>query len=651
MARRLMAGHRSLEPAVVVRIHPGQSSVLASAPPLQGRFSGSGFARGSLLLVLASFTLLSRPCPATARQDPRHDGVAERDAGVDSVALIRKAREAQKRFERLHRNHLPRSSTLWQGGCDERLGQMCLRFDASRVWKPGPEDPEVTTRREELLELLGGVGTLVPGDRWVMAQRIRYLGDLSRWSEALTVARGCAGDPEWWCAALRGYVHHRSGRILEAEEAFGESLDLMPPERASQWKDPRILLDYQGTQWLKSPGLLSPEMAIQRFWTLADPLFLTPGNERLTEHFARRFAASLLQDSELTLGVDWEEHLETILVRYGFGVGWERSRPGIGEAGGGGVVEHHHPDSRGLLPPAEALADPSGLPEGIWVPQDRHPRSASAPVPATLLVDGRAATAVFRREGDLLVVASYDAPVDTLLRNRSPGSPGNGGKGGVLPPFGESLLAGASTDTLSGMFLLPDTGAWAPLGVIGTGGRGVLQLRAPPGRYLLSVESWNPVGRWGARVRHGIVADEVPPDVPVLSDLVLLDPASEVPEALEDALPWMRAGLEVTGEEKVGVGWEVYGLGFRQETLTFRLRLIREEESIVRRALERLGLFDREPILTLSWGEEEPVGTGPLFRAVELDLPSMDPGRYVLQLELDIPGRTRVLSHRRLIVR
>jgi len=599
--------------------------------------------------MLASLTLLSEPWAAAALQIPDGDSAARRGAKADSLELIRKARAAQKSFERFHRTHLHRSSALWEGRCDERLGPMCLRFDASRGWKPTPEDPEVTARRRELLEVLETVGSLIPGDRWVRAQRIRYLGDLSRWPEAQTVARGCMGDPEWWCDALRGYVYHRSGQTLEAAEAFGAALDLMDPELASRWRDPRALLDYQGIQWLENPGPLSREQAVRRFWTLADPLFLTPGNERLTEHFARRFAPDLLKDSELTLGVDWEEHLETILVRYGFGVGWERSSSGIRELDGGGVVEHHHPESRGLLPAAEALVDPSGLAEGVWVPEDDHPHSASAPVLATLLVDGKVATAVFRREGELLVVASYDVPTDTLLRTRFSGSPGNG-DGEAGPPFGQSLLHGASADTVSGMFLLADTGGWAPLGVMSGGGRGVLQLRAPPGRYLLSVETWNPAGRWAARVRHGIVAMELPPDVPVLSDLVLLDPVPEVPERLEDALPLMRAGSVVAGGDSVGVGWEVYGLGFRQESLTFRLRMFREEESILRRVLKRLGLFDREPILTLSWTEDGPENPGSFFRAVALDLPPMDSGRYVLQLELDIPGRTEVLSHRRLIV-
>ena len=53
---------------------------------------------------------------------------------------------------------------------------------------------------------------------------------------------------------------------------------------------------------------------------------------------------------------------------------WERTWPGMQETAGGSVVEHHHPESRGLLPPLEALEDPGGLPRGVWFPEDDRPR-------------------------------------------------------------------------------------------------------------------------------------------------------------------------------------------------------------------------------------------------------------------------------------
>jgi hypothetical protein len=94
----------------------------------------------------------------------------------------------------------------------------------------------------------------------------------------------------------------------------------------------------------------------------------------------------------------------------------------------------------------------------------------------------------------------------------------------------------------------------------------------------------------------------------------------------------------------------VYGLGYRQEPLSFRLSLKAEEGGLIRRALKRIGLFNQAPALTLSW-EEAGVGDGGLlFRAVDVDLPPLEPGRYVLTLEMSIPNRSKVVAHRRIRV-
>jgi hypothetical protein len=518
-------------------------------------------------------------------------------------------------------------------------------------WAPVPEDRKVEDGRRELLDTLRKVAELIPGDLWILGQRIRYLGDEGRWAEALRVSRECRGGEPWWCPALRGYVLHRSGQAHEAAEAFAVALEQMDAKQATEWRDPSILLDYPSSRWIRDPEGIPPSEALDRFWRLADPLLLTPGNERLTEHFARRFGAFLYDDTTLTLGVPWGRSLEELLLRYGFTAGWERGWPGMNELSGGSVVEHHHPESRGLLPPLEALEDPAGLPRWVWVPEDDRPRSACAPVLAPLVVEGQAQTALLRRGIDLLVVAAYAVPPDTLLLKRRPtGADGPGTPPEVRPVPWEPSVEWASPDTLSGLFLLADTGGWAPLSALSRGAEGVIQLRAPPGGYLLTLETWNPSGRWATRVRHGIRGEAIPPDVPSLSDLLILRRGPGLPENLSQALPRLRPRTDLLGGEPLTVGWEVYGLGYRQEPLSFRLSLREEEGGLIRRALKRIGLFNQTPALTLSW-EESGVGNGGLlFRAVDVDLPPLEPGRYVLTLEMSIPNRSKVLSHRRIRV-
>lgn len=573
----------------------------------------------------------------------------------DSAQLRRQAQRAQADFEVVHRANLPRARQDWSGSCDEQLGRICLRFSGGGRWDPAEEHPRVAAAREDLLEALRRIGEVLPGDLWILGQRVRYLGDVGRWSQAEDLARGCTGGAAWWCPALLGYVLHRSGNTPEALDAFARALGSMDREEARTWSDPQRIVEYPILRWLRNPAGLTRDDALRRFWTLADPLYLTPGNERLAEHYSRLFASSLYGRTALTMGLSWGRPFEELLLRYGFIAGWERTLPGMGEPPGGSVVEHYHPESRGLLPPLEALERPSRLAEGAWEPQDDRPRSSSAPVLAPLILAGAGQTAVLRRGADLLVLAGYEAPQDTLLEQRRPKAgtlawvhgPRGGGR---LPPLGAGDPGEAGADTLTGLFLVAEGGDTVSLAALGEGGEGVLQLRAPPGRYLLSLELWSPQGRWGARFRHGVEAEPIPADVPTLSDLLLLRRGEELPGSLREALPRMRPGTRLEPGTPLTVAWEVYGLGDRREPLTFRLSLVEENASFLRRALSRTGLLQKPPVLTLTWEEGSSDHGEPLFRAVDLDLPPVGPGTYLLRLEMDIPYRTMAISQRRMTV-
>ena len=78
--------------------------------------------------------------------------------------------------------------------------------------------------------------------------------------------------------------------------------------------------------------------------------------------------------------------------------------------------------------------------------------------------------------------------------------------------------------------------------------------------------------------------------------------------------------------------------------------MIEEEGSLIRRALERIGLFRKGPELSLSWPEDASGDDGLLFRAIDVDLPPLDAGKYILRLEMEIPYRSTVVSNRRIEV-
>jgi hypothetical protein len=143
-------------------------------------------------------------------------------------------------------------------------------------------------------------------------------------------------------------------------------------------------------------------------------------------------------------------------------------------------------------------------------------------------------------------------------------------------------------------------------------------------------------------------APAIPPDVPALSEILLLRAAESPPTELEEALARIQPTIRLPAGEPLTVAWEVYGLGRRREPLTFRISLVEESGGLIRSALKRVGLFRRSPALSLTWSEGGAEGEEPLFRAVDLELPALAPGRYLLRLEMELPYRSKVMSNRRL---
>ena len=118
----------------------------------------------------------------------------------------------------------------------------------------------------------------------------------------------------------------------------------------------------------------------RRFWILADPLFLTPGNESWAEHVSRHVWSRILARAPVVGDmVRWGEDLEQLTVRYGVPVARTRT-PGT-MSREGTLVEHYDPDQLVFTPP-ELLSrglPPTPLPGRPWELDRRRARSGFAP--------------------------------------------------------------------------------------------------------------------------------------------------------------------------------------------------------------------------------------------------------------------------------
>jgi hypothetical protein len=556
----------------------------------------------------------------------------------DSATVLDRARSAQRSFEGVRLRYLPLIFSNPGGACDDRVGRMCWTHDSGSLRTPGPEDPRIAQARDTLLATLELLAAALPGDEWILGQRVAYLGEAGRWQEAGDLARACRGAPPWWCRALEGLALHRLGRYAAAGSAFDSALVLMEPDRAREWRDVRPLLDgrardliAEGTAWQAGEG----DATVERLWSLSDPLYLVEGNDRRTEHLARRTLARVRSRARNPHGIRWGSDLEELLIRYGADVGWERN-VASGQLRSETVSGFPVSDGRHYVPPGHVLAEPASVPAGSWVPGVAFARSAHTPAYAPVVLPMDASTHVFPRGDSALVVATYRLPADTTHRSRA------GSREPFVPP---AVFEGRPME--AGLFLVSHSSGEVHSVRRADFEGGWLLLRVPAGPYWTSVEVWDPSGGLAGRVRHGLVVPRVPPGVAALSDLLILDSDHE-PVNLADAAAHILPRGSVRRGGRIRIAWEASGFDPREEPLAYRLSVRAASSGFFTRVGRWLGLAGHDRSGALEWEEEAPPAWGPELRSLVLDVPDLGGEELILRLELRTRGRGVLVSERRL---
>ena len=652
---RIMAAHSCSSSPYPPRGLAGEGT---SAPGRKSRPAREGVAPAvtQLLIVppvLAAVTIAFGPgggasavgtevTPLSAVQKP------PRAVDPDSSDVLGRARDAQARLERRRRRLLPWVRSEGRRPCEERVGRFCMWHAGDDTWQPVPDPLEVVELRDMLLAELSELSRWIPGDRWILGQRIFYLGEAGRWGEAVELARACYVEPEFWCEMLSGFALHGAGDYEAALIAFGRALAGMAPGEARRWRHPEVLLDGKALELMKAAseeGEEAWEALRATFWDLADPLYLVPGNDRETEHYARWTFSMLSDRARNPHGIPWGSDLEELTLRYGWERGWERQRPDAGFVRPeGSVVGHWLPEAREFVPPGLVLERPWRTEPGEWLP-DEHPRSAHVATYVSDLGPGLAQVAVMHRGDSILVAVATRLPDPSDSEaERTLASPESSKVPARVGPWGWPEPSDVADQV--GLFLVDPARRFREARVRG-GREAVLTLRVPAGEYLMSVEAWAPSEGRGGRIRHGIRADTIPDDLATLSDLAILDPVDPLPQHLDLALPLMRPSLVLESGQQIAVGWEIYGLGWRPEHVDFELSLYRKGEGFLGRVGRWLGIGGGpdEP-LHIGWEEPGPLETGPWFRSVRVDLPDVEAGEYVLRLQVVTRGREPLVRTR-----
>jgi hypothetical protein len=524
---------------------------------------------------------------------------------TDSAEIAKRARNLQSSFERRRRQMLPR---FYIGAADHCLivGRFCEWHPNLKDYDVPDEGKDIIRARRQLLRDLEKASDSLPGDDWIMGQRIRYLVE-SHDSSAVDVARSCRAT-KWWCDALLGLAQHVRGDFAGADSAFAAALEGMPTPMRCHWNNLSPLLDddIRGTYHKMSCG--EREAADARIWWVADPLYMTPGNERRTEHFSRVLHTLLQENAVNTYGSSWGGDLAELILRFGWAEKWtqEPSRSMYSSAQPAVTGHEREPGYHFFLTqrPPDSLAL---IVDSVFDIYQFPPREQYSPMYTRGFVRLDAQVARFRRGDSTKVVAAFDVGTDTIFGKTK---------------FAAALIAMGDEATRESKTQVEDSPT-----------RNVLTVSSPWKEQLVGVELLAKDSSAAARWRSGFA--EIPLDSGKISvsDLLFVDGAPSLPADLSEAIERAHGGTKFRRNTKIGLFWELYGKAPADSALPISLTIMPIDEGLLRRTFRALRIAPKLTPLMLRWQENGAAGVLSA-RAIVLDLSAIPAGKYSVKLEV-----------------
>ena len=492
------------------------------------------------------------------------------------------------------------------------IGRLCYWDSRTSTDMVPAEGAAIARARARLLRELGSASRALPGDDWISGQYFRYLIE-ARDTAAISVAtRECAAT-RWWCDALAGYALHTRGDFAGADTAFARALERMPRDTRCEWLDVSTLLASKFRKEYERLSCAERLAVLERIWSFADPLLMTPGNERRTEHFSRVVYTALQVDAANTFGMRWGDDLAEMVMRFGWSEKWTRRPESLASSGRPAVTGHDAGPGFHFLVKSRPPESVDLAADSIWELERSPPQELYAPSYARAFVRLDAQVARFRRGDSTIVIAAYDVSDDTLFRNRK---------------------FRAALSVLGSQAATPDLREVSDAPV-----RQVMQLTTAAKSQLVGLELLAGDSAGAARLRAGF--SEIPVDSARISvsSLLLVEGGSSLPADLAEAAPRTHPGSVFSRKAKVALFWELYGKSAADSTLAIALTISPRGSGFLRSALRALGLSPKVTPLSVRWQENGASGVLSA-RSVLVDLSLVPPGSYEIRLEVGATAAT-----------
>lgn len=521
-------------------------------------------------------------------------GVLLQVAAAADPELLREARNAQSRFESTRRMHLPRERSGSPDRCDARIGRFCYWYDSTETTVV-PEPARIGEARRQLLGVLERAARANPADGWLAGQRIRYLVEAGRVTDAVAAARECRAET-WWCAALLGFALHADQRYHDADTTYSRALAGMPAEQRCEWLDLRRMVPEPLSRAMEEAPCAERARLAHVLWEVSRPLFSTRGNDIRTEHFARHTLALVRARGASAHGMAWGTDTRELLLRYGSAEWYTRSDPRPGSMENSSVIGHDREPSYAFYPAVRSVQGVPRIAPGDWRLRASGAPSRYAPRHVRRIVSLPHQLARFPRGDSMLVVAAV-AVADSALREDS-----------------VTVTLGALDRTLRRRMVR---------------GGPALSLTVPADSLLVGLEAYGAATRRVAWARYTIAP--APCDLDLCVSDLLLTHGMEHPGTIDEALRRARTTVAIPAAQPLGVAWEVRASPSRQP-VRMTLTVERVGIGLARRLAARLGLTDLPAPVHLQWTA---VTDSTRLEHATLRLPPGARGRHRIQLRVE----------------
>lgn len=527
---------------------------------------------------------------------------------------------------------------------------------------PAKSLDRIREKRAAILSMLEDAAKMDPANVWVFGQRIRLSVDQKEYARAAVIAAEECRQSRAVCAMLEGYVSAASGNRKGAEAAFTYAAAAMTPAERCGYLDATVFFDPTDRLQYEQMPCAQHMPLDDRFWWLADPLWIRPGNERLAVHLERQ--ALLMLKSSLTADEHFDYRVKfggasvaEMLLRYGWPSvsfyhrqehenhnGWLGFRDSASNASHEYFRPRYH-----TTPPLAVVSDPTTLagPEladiappwierkksfdEFWWPLEHFARPG--PIVA---VDYQAA--LFRRMAGPLIAVAAD-PRSQRLRTPE------------LARYTTALVAmRGPADTARS--------STTPTKLEPTGAT-VATLRLRPGQQVVSTEilDLENDSATTARARFSVKA---PPGLDSLargeigiSDAVLFAaPASDqaMPVSANDAVERMLPSTNLGALDRVGIFVELYGLAAGESTEVTLSVIGQDQPGFLRRLGAKVGVGEASAGSFLARWEAGKPGTsegkmtidGAVVntRAIIINVSNLRAGLYAMEISVSRGGQS-----------